>query len=275
MTTVAVGTQALLVEAWNPIPRLVIVGASDLAVALTRQVELLGWTAATTVTADDAVAAIGELTSADVVVVIEHDPFIATPALAAALRGGVGYVGALGSRRTQASRRDAPHRRRPPRGRHRPDARPDRARPRGAQPGRDRRVDRRRGDRRALRPRPRLTSTTGRITGCRRRRHGRGHWSSTRSCTGRIRHRQGSDRRPGVGAPTYPSATMRDLRVIEVAGGVAGAYCGRLLAVMGADVVLVEPPDGAPLRRHGPHFTAADGTSRSAPTSTSMPASGR
>ena len=50
-------------------------------------------------------AAIGALTSADVVVVIEHDPFIATPALAGALRGGVGYVGALGSRRTQLARR--------------------------------------------------------------------------------------------------------------------------------------------------------------------------
>ena len=57
---------------------------------------------------------------------------------------------------------------------------------------------------------------------------------------------------------------MRDLRVIELAGAVAGAYCGRLFTVMGADVVLVEPPDGAPLRRHGPMFTAADGTTRSA-----------
>lgn len=105
VTTVALGPRPLLVEAWNPVPRLVVVGASDLAVALTRQVELLGWSASTVVTADDAVAAIGALTSADVVVVIEHDPFIATPALATALRVGVGYVGALGSRRTQAVRR--------------------------------------------------------------------------------------------------------------------------------------------------------------------------
>ena len=36
---------------------------------------------------------------------IDHDPFVATPALAAALRSGIGYVGALGSRRTQAPRR--------------------------------------------------------------------------------------------------------------------------------------------------------------------------
>ena len=105
VTTVAVGSLTLLIEAWNPVPRLVIVGASDLAIALTRQVELLGWTAATTVTGDDAVATIDALTTADAVVVIDHDPFIATPALAAALRRGVGYVGALGSRRTQTARR--------------------------------------------------------------------------------------------------------------------------------------------------------------------------
>ncbi len=57
---------------------------------------------------------------------------------------------------------------------------------------------------------------------------------------------------------------MRDLRVIELAGSVAGAYCGRLFTVMGADVVLVEPADGTPLRRRGPLFTAADGSTRSA-----------
>src|SRR3954464_4946806 len=57
---------------------------------------------------------------------------------------------------------------------------------------------------------------------------------------------------------------MREVRVLELAGGVAGAYCARLLAVTGADVVLAEPPTGAPLRSHGPHFTATDGTPGSA-----------
>ena len=45
---------------------------------------------------------------------------------------------------------------------------------------------------------------------------------------------------------------MRGLRVLELAGGVAGAYCGRLFATTGADVVLLEPPDGAPLRSAPP-----------------------
>jgi xanthine dehydrogenase accessory factor len=105
-TRIRVGPLELVIEAWNPVPRLVIVGASDLATALTRQVELLGWTATTVVGVEDALSAVGDLSVADVVVVIDHDPFIATPVLAAALQRGIGYVGALGSRRTQRARRE-------------------------------------------------------------------------------------------------------------------------------------------------------------------------
>jgi xanthine dehydrogenase accessory factor len=104
-TRVKVGDVELVVEGWNPVPHLVIVGAATLADALTRQAELLGWHSSTTVTADESVAAIEQLTPADMVVVLEHHPKIGTPALAAALRLGVGYVGALGSRRTQDARR--------------------------------------------------------------------------------------------------------------------------------------------------------------------------
>jgi crotonobetainyl-CoA:carnitine CoA-transferase CaiB-like acyl-CoA transferase len=42
------------------------------------------------------------------------------------------------------------------------------------------------------------------------------------------------------------------VRVVELAEGLAGAYCGKLLADLGAEVVLVERPGGHPLRRHGP-----------------------
>ncbi|MCY3971212.1 MAG: CoA transferase, partial [Acidobacteria bacterium] len=42
-----------------------------------------------------------------------------------------------------------------------------------------------------------------------------------------------------------------NLRVIEVAGSPAGAYAGRLLAVCGADVLRLEPPDGDPWRAVG------------------------
>ena len=101
-----VGPLELVIEAWNPVPRLLVVGASDLSVALTRQVELLGWIATTAVGADSSLAMVNELSVADMVVVIDHDPFVATPVLAAALHRGIGYVGALGSRRTQERRRE-------------------------------------------------------------------------------------------------------------------------------------------------------------------------
>lgn len=40
--------------------------------------------------------------------------------------------------------------------------------------------------------------------------------------------------------------------VVEIAESPAAAYCGRLLAGFGAEVTLVEPPGGSPLRRRGP-----------------------
>ncbi len=37
--------------------------------------------------------------------------------------------------------------------------------------------------------------------------------------------------------------------VVDLSGGIAGAYCTKLLADAGADVVIVEDPGGHPLRR--------------------------
>ena len=42
---------------------------------------------------------------------------------------------------------------------------------------------------------------------------------------------------------------LRDLRVVDFSTGIAGAYCTKLLADAGADVIKVEPPGGDPLRR--------------------------
>jgi xanthine dehydrogenase accessory factor len=106
-TRVVLGDVEVVIEGWNPVPRLVIVGPSTLAEALRQQAELLGWQATTTVTAAESLDAVEQLTRADMAVVLDHDPNVATPVLATALRRGVGYVGALGSRRTQEARRRA------------------------------------------------------------------------------------------------------------------------------------------------------------------------
>ena len=44
-----------------------------------------------------------------------------------------------------------------------------------------------------------------------------------------------------------------DLRVLDLSGGLAGAYAAKLLTDLGAEVVLWEPADGDPLRHEDPH----------------------
>jgi xanthine dehydrogenase accessory factor len=92
------------ITAHSPTPRLVVVGAGLLADALRAQAGLLGWDPTVTEDVDAATAAVRALTSGDGVVVLSHDRAVDGPALAAALAGRAGYVGALGSRRTQAAR---------------------------------------------------------------------------------------------------------------------------------------------------------------------------
>ena len=41
-----------------------------------------------------------------------------------------------------------------------------------------------------------------------------------------------------------PFLALQGSRVIEIAGGIAGPYCGKLFAEYGADVIKVEPPSG-------------------------------
>jgi len=89
-----------------PVPTLVVVGDGLIADALRDQAALLGWGVQITNDVDDAVAAAAGRHRSDAYVVLSHSREVDGPALAAALAGGAGYVGALGSRRTQAARRE-------------------------------------------------------------------------------------------------------------------------------------------------------------------------
>lgn len=117
------GPLTLLIESMPPPPRLIVFGALEPAAALSRLGKFLGYhvtvcdarpafaTAARFPDADEVVAdwphRYLETTGVDgrtVLCVLTHDPKFDIPLLAYALKLPVAYVGALGSRRTQADR---------------------------------------------------------------------------------------------------------------------------------------------------------------------------
>jgi xanthine/CO dehydrogenase XdhC/CoxF family maturation factor len=83
--------------------RMLIVGDGPVADAIAPMAGLLGWEATVAKTLQESLAA---LPAASAVVVTSHDLDVAGPALEAALAGDVVYIGGMGSRRTQDSRRD-------------------------------------------------------------------------------------------------------------------------------------------------------------------------
>ncbi|MEH3130463.1 MAG: XdhC family protein [Mycolicibacterium neoaurum] len=118
----------VFVASYAPAPRMVIFGAIDFAAALTRQAALLGYrvtvcdarpvfaTAARFPAADEVVVDwpdrylraqqdLGAIDDRTAICVLTHDPKFDVPALTVALRlPQVGYVGAMGSRRTHLDR---------------------------------------------------------------------------------------------------------------------------------------------------------------------------
>ncbi len=92
-------------EVLVPSTTLHILGTGELVTALGAQARLLGWSVAAYEAYDSQMElSLQSLGPADALVVLLHDHDEATPALAAGLRAGC-YVGALGSRHTQAGRR--------------------------------------------------------------------------------------------------------------------------------------------------------------------------
>ncbi len=95
----------LLLDLWVPVPSVLVVGTGAIGDALVAQAALLGWTARVVTDPDAARAAVAAFSAADVLVLLDHDPAF-DAVLADGLRGGRGFVGALGSRHTQAARRE-------------------------------------------------------------------------------------------------------------------------------------------------------------------------
>ena len=99
----------VFVELVSPAPQMVVLGDVALADAIAAQGSMLGWTVTVfderkdgqTATAAGSVNAMGPV---DGVVVLSHDIGASCELLAAGLRGGCGYLGALGSRHTQGKR---------------------------------------------------------------------------------------------------------------------------------------------------------------------------
>jgi len=100
------GEAQLFIECFIPMTHLLIIGPGILADALADQARLLGWEAQ--IAGDDLAAcerAIANMHGSDVLVLLSHNFDIDAAILGGAIRQGVGYVGALGSRVNQTGRR--------------------------------------------------------------------------------------------------------------------------------------------------------------------------
>ncbi len=101
--SLADGRESLVTALW-PTARLLVVGDGLLATALEGVARLLEWEPEVVSAVEAAVPAVRGLGSADALVVLTHDRDVDGPVLAAALETSPGYIGALGSRRTQQAR---------------------------------------------------------------------------------------------------------------------------------------------------------------------------
>ncbi len=106
----------MFIDVLVPPPRLLVFGAGEIARCLCRIGRAVGWRVYV-IDGDvgdvgrvgdlgDAVARVGGIDRATSIVVVSHDREVDVPALALALRSPARFVGAMGSRRTQAARQE-------------------------------------------------------------------------------------------------------------------------------------------------------------------------
>jgi xanthine dehydrogenase accessory factor len=102
---VAVSGGELLLDLWVPVPAVLVVGSGAIGDAVLAQAALLGWGGTRETGLAATQAAVAAFTDADVLVLLDHDPAFDS-VLVEGLRHGRGFLGALGSRHTQAARRE-------------------------------------------------------------------------------------------------------------------------------------------------------------------------
>ncbi len=165
---------SVFVESFAPPPRMIVFGAIDFAAAVARMGSFLGFrvtvcdarpvfaTASRFPGANEVIvewphrylaaeAEAGRIDARTALCVLTHDPKFDVPLLEVALRlPEVGYIGAMGSRRTHDDRLERLRERGLTEARDRARVEPDRPRPGRPHTGGDRRLDRRRDDRAAL-----------------------------------------------------------------------------------------------------------------------------
>jgi xanthine dehydrogenase accessory factor len=84
-------------------PSMLVVGGGEVASALAGFADVLGWPCRITEELDEARTAVP---GSDLVVVLSHHDHVDGPVIAASLEARPAYLGAMGSRRTQARRRE-------------------------------------------------------------------------------------------------------------------------------------------------------------------------
>ncbi|MQA79727.1 MAG: hypothetical protein GEV10_14815 [Streptosporangiales bacterium] len=100
----AAGVDVLL-DIWVPVPTVLVVGAGAIGDALVAQAHVLGWHARVVTALADARDAVAAFSHADVLVLLDHSPDF-DALLVDGVGHGRGFLGALGSRTTQATRRE-------------------------------------------------------------------------------------------------------------------------------------------------------------------------
>lgn len=95
-----------VVTVLHPVARFVLAGGGPVADALADAAGLLGWRVQRATDAGTATGLVAGLAALDHVVVLGHDLELTGPVLAAALDGGVGYIGSIGPGPIQQARAD-------------------------------------------------------------------------------------------------------------------------------------------------------------------------